>query len=66
MRDVNVMVLRVRQVSRHNRLLLQRAIQTHEEMVRALAPERLVQTYGPAGRLGSALNRAAAALDVAG
>lgn len=65
-REINVLVLRVRQVSRQNRLLLQRAIQSHQDLIRTLEPDRFVQTYGPAGRVGTVLNRPVAILDVAG
>lgn len=65
-REVNLLVHRVRQISRHNRLLLQRAIQSQQEILRALDPGRFVQTYSPAGRVGVVAGRPAASLELAG
>lgn len=65
-REVNLLVHRVRQTSRHNRLLLQRAIQSQHEILRAMDPARFVQTYDPSGRIGVAAGRPVASLELAG
>jgi flagellar biosynthesis/type III secretory pathway chaperone len=65
-REVNLLVHRVRQTSRHNRILLQRAIQSQQEILRAMDPGRFVQTYSAAGRVGVAAGRSVATLEVAG
>lgn len=65
-REVNVLVHRVRQAARHNRLLLQRAIQSHQEILRVMEPGGFLETYGPAGRVGVTSARSTATLAVAG
>jgi flagellar biosynthesis/type III secretory pathway chaperone len=65
--EVNVLIRRVRQVSRHNHTLLQRAVETHQQLLRVLRPDSFVQTYGAGGRvLPLAAVRTAPALDAAG
>ncbi len=55
--EVNVLIHRVRRASRHNRLLLARAVETHHQTLRALRPDAFTQTYSPEGRqaLGAVL-----------
>lgn len=49
-KEVNVLVYRVRRASRHNHTLLARAVDTHQQMLRALRPDSFTQTYAPDGR----------------
>jgi flagellar biosynthesis/type III secretory pathway chaperone len=65
-REVNLLVHRVRHVSRHNRLLLQRALQSRQELLRTLQPERFLPTYGSRGQLETLAGGGMPTLKVAG
>jgi flagellar biosynthesis/type III secretory pathway chaperone len=64
--EVNRLVHRTRRVTRHNHALLARAVETHQELVRALAPGAVNPTYSPSGRVQAAVTRTTAALRAAG
>jgi flagellar biosynthesis/type III secretory pathway chaperone len=64
--EVNVLVHRVRRASRHNRLLLARAVETHHQTLRALRPDAFTQTYSPNGRSALGAVRPSPALHAAG
>lgn len=64
--EVNVLIHRVRRASRHNRLLLSRAVETHHQTLRALRPDAFTQTYSPDGRSALGAVRPAPALQAAG
>lgn len=50
-KEINVLIHRVRRLNRHNHALLSRAVSAHRETLRALRPEAFGQTYSVAGRL---------------
>jgi hypothetical protein len=60
--EVNVLIHRVRRISRHNHTLLARAVDTHQQTLRALRPGDFTQTYAPNGRASVSAPRAPAAL----
>lgn len=64
--EVNVLIHRVRRTSRHNRLLLARAVETHHQTLRALRPDAFTQTYAPDGRSALGTVRPSPALQAAG
>lgn len=64
--EVNVLIHRVRRASRHNRLLLARAVETHHQMLRVLRPDAFTQTYSPDGRQALGAVRPSPALQAAG
>lgn len=59
--EVNVLVHRVRRISRHNHTLLARAVDTHQQTLRALRPGDFTQTYAPNGRASISTPRQPAA-----
>lgn len=64
--EINVLIHRVRRVSRHNHSLLTRALETQQQLLRALRPDSFTQTYAPNGRMGLAAPRHEPAFKVAG
>ena len=64
--EVNVLIHRVRRTSRHNRLLLARAVETHHQTLRVLRPDSFTQTYSPDGRSALGTVRPSPALQAAG
>lgn len=52
-KEVNVLVHRVRRINRHNHTLLTAAVSSRREILRALRPEAFVQTYSPTGSLSA-------------
>ena len=64
--EVNVLIHRIRRISRHNHKLLTRAVETHQQTLRALLPDSFTQTYAPNGRSTLTSNRSNAALQAAG
>ena len=64
--EINVLIHRVRKVSRHNHALLQRAMESHQHVLRVLRPDGFIQTYAPNGRVAPLAIRPAPALHVAG
>jgi flagellar biosynthesis/type III secretory pathway chaperone len=52
--EVNLLLHRVRRVSRHNHTLLARAVEMHQETLEHLRPQSFTRTYSPAGRLAVA------------
>jgi len=65
-KEINVLIHRVRRASRHNHTLLARAVENHQQMLRALRPDAFTQTYAPTGRVSVAAAHSAAALRAAG
>jgi flagellar biosynthesis/type III secretory pathway chaperone len=49
--EVNVLIHRVRRASRHNHLLLARAVDIHQQLLRQILPDSFTQTYAPSGRV---------------
>lgn len=65
--EINVLIHRVRRVSRHNHTLLARSVETHQQLLRQLQPDAFTQTYAPNGRVSlTTTARPAAALQAAG
>lgn len=64
--EINVLIHRVRKVSRHNHALLQRAMESHQQVLRVLRPDGFVQTYAPNGRVAPLAVRPMPALHAAG
>ncbi len=48
--EINLLVHRLRRDARQNQTLLSRAVQTHEEALRAIMPEAFTQTYTARGQ----------------
>lgn len=66
MNEINVLIHRVRRVSRHNHTLLARTVESHQETLRTLRPDAFTQTYSPTGRPSLSTARPTAALRAAG
>ena len=64
--EINVLIHRVRRVSRHNHSLLTRALENQQQLLRALRPDSFTQTYAPNGRVALATARPEPAFKVAG
>ncbi|HYC72680.1 MAG TPA: flagellar protein FlgN [Opitutaceae bacterium] len=65
--EVNRLIHRVRRLARHNHALLVRAVESHQDTLRALRPDAFMQTYTAAGRKAVAATvRPPAALEAAG
>lgn len=65
--DVNRLIHRVRRLTRQNHLLLARAVESHQELMRSLRPDTFQQTYSAEGRKTLTANtRAAGALQATG
>ena len=63
--QVNVLIHRVRRVSRHNQALLARSIEAQQQLMRTLRPGSFSPTYAPNGRVALAAPRPAPAIQVA-
>jgi flagellar biosynthesis/type III secretory pathway chaperone len=65
--EVNVLIHRVRRLTRQNHSLLARTVETHQEILRTLRPDAFLHTYSPSGRKSLTSNaRAAGTLQAAG
>ncbi len=64
--EINLLIHRVRRVSRHNHSLLARSLENQQQMLRALRPDAFTHTYSPAGRVTLTASRPAPAFEVAG
>jgi len=65
--EVNVLIHRVRRLTRQNHLLLARAIESQQELMRTLRPDAFLHTYSAAGRKSLTSNaRTTGALQAAG
>ncbi|HVU15304.1 MAG TPA: flagellar export chaperone FlgN [Candidatus Didemnitutus sp.] len=51
--EVNVLIHRVRRASRHNQILLARAVEIHQQLLREILPDTFTQTYAPTGRVAN-------------
>ena len=60
--EVNVLIHRLRRISRHNHTLLARTVETHQQALRALRPGDFTETYAPNGRASLSAPRHAPAL----
>ena len=56
MGEVNVLIHRVRRASRHNHILLARAVEIHQQLLRQLLPDSFTQTYAASGRVSLSSN----------
>lgn len=64
--EINVLIHRVRRVSRHNQTLLARSLDTQQQLLRTLRPDSFPSTYAPNGRMPAGVVRAAPVFSVAG
>jgi flagellar biosynthesis/type III secretory pathway chaperone len=65
--EVNVLIHRVRRLTRQNHTLLARTVESQQELMRTLRPDAFQQTYSAGGRKTLVSNvRAAGALQAAG
>lgn len=65
--EINVLIHRVRRVSRHNHTLLAHTVDSHQQLLRQLKPDAFTQTYAPNGRVSmTATARPSPALRAAG
>ncbi len=65
--EVNVLIHRVRRLTRQNHLLLARTVEAQQELMRTLRPDAFQQTYSAGGRKTLIANvRPAGALQAAG
>lgn len=64
--EINVLIHRVRRVSRHNHSLLSRALENQQQLLRALRPDSFTQTYSADGRMAMTAPRSESAFRVAG
>lgn len=64
--EINVLIHRVRRVSRHNHSLLSRALENQQQLLRTLRPDSFTQTYAPNGRMAMSTPRPEPAFKVAG
>lgn len=64
--EINVLIHRVRRVSRHNHSLLSRSVEAQQQLLRTLRPDSFTQTYAPNGRVALSAIRPAPAFKVAG
>lgn len=64
--EINVLIHRVRRVSRHNHSLLSRALESQQQLLRTLRPDSFTQTYAADGRMAMSAPRAESAFRVAG
>ena len=64
--EVNALLHRVRRTSRHNHMMLSRAVEVHQETLSALRPHAFTKTYSPAGRVSITAARPPSTLRVAG
>lgn len=64
--EINVLIHRVRRMSRHNHSLLARSVETQQQLLRQLRPDAFTQTYAPNGRMAMTAARPAPAFKVAG
>lgn len=65
-REVNVLIHRIRRASQHNQLLLASAVESHQQALRLLRPEAFTPTYSANGRARLAGGVPSAALRTAG
>jgi flagellar biosynthesis/type III secretory pathway chaperone len=49
--EVNVLIHRVRRASRHNHILLARAVDIHQQLLRQILPDSFTQRYASSGRV---------------
>lgn len=65
--EVNVLIHRVRRLTRQNHTLLARTVESHQELMRTLRPDAFQQTYSSGGRKTLVSNvRATGTLQAAG
>ena len=65
-KEVNVLIHRIRRVSHHNHTLLASAVESHQQTLRVLRPDAFTQVYSPNGRSRINVVRPATALRTAG
>ena len=66
MSEINVLIHRVRRMSRRNYTLLARTVDLQQRFLRQLMPSLFSQTYNPNGRMALAMNTPTRALHFCG
>ncbi len=64
--EINVLIHRLRRISRHNHMLLARKVELQQQMLRQMLPGTFSQTYSPKGRLSMTVSSPMAALRTTG
>lgn len=64
--EINVLIHRLRRISRHNHMLLARKVELQQQMLRQMLPGTFSQTYSPKGRLSMTMSSPMAALRTTG
>lgn len=65
-KEVNLLIHRVRRTSRHNHALLASAVESHQEILQQLRPQSFTKVYSAAGRVAVAVASPAHTLQAAG
>lgn len=65
-KEVNLLLHRVRRTSRHNHMLLSHALELHQETLLQLQPNAFTRTYSPGGRVSTNVAQAAPSLHAVG
>ena len=65
-KEINVLIHRVRRIARHNHMLLARTVELRQQILRQLLPGALSETYSPKGRLSMRSSSPMAALRTCG
>lgn len=65
-KEVNVLLHRVRRTSRHNHALLSRTVELHQDTLLQLQPQAFSKTYSPSGRVAMTSNQPSLTLHTAG
>ena len=64
--EINVLIHRLRRISRHNHMLLSRKVELQQQMLRQMLPGTFSQTYSPKGRVSMTMSSPMAALRISG
>lgn len=64
--EINVLIHRLRRVSRHNHMLLSRKVELQQQLLRQLMPATFSHTYTPKGRVSMTMSNPIAALRTTG
>lgn len=65
-KEINVLIHRVRRIARHNHMLLARTVELRQQILRQLLPGTFSQTYSPKGRLSMVASNSMTALRTCG
>lgn len=65
-KEINVLIHRLRRISRHNHMLLSRKVELQQQMLRQLLPGTFSQTYSPKGRVSMTMSSPMPSLRISG